>query len=229
MKKLSSWWNRGLSLLGVCGIAALLAGCSSGDLEEPAFSSSPVAHVGSSTTAAPRATVDGPGSVATPADAAVVGRYRVGDLVTVTFSGIEPPPQPHEERIKEDGTITLPMIGSVLAKGKTAGELQKEIQDRYVPKYYVRLIVTVRSLDSFYSVGGEVKQPGRQPWLGELTITQAIQSAGDFTDFANKKKIDVIHADGTKIRVNGVEALKDPSKDPKVLPGDKIHVWRRWW
>jgi protein involved in polysaccharide export with SLBB domain len=121
------------------------------------------------------------------------------------------------------------MIGSVLAKGKTSGELQKEIQDKYVPKYYQRLVVTVKSMDSFYTVGGEVKMPGRQPWVGELTVTQGIQSAGDFTDFANKKKVQLVRANGTKIVVNCIKALENPNLDPKVLPGDKITVPRRWW
>ncbi len=66
----------------------------------------------------------------------------------------------HEETIKEDGTITLPLIGSVYAVGKTAGELQNEIYTNYVPKYYVRLTVTVKSGDRVYYVGGEVKSPG---------------------------------------------------------------------
>lgn len=229
MKKLSSRWNRGLSLLGVCGIGALLAGCGSGPSEEPVFSSSPVASVGSPAAVTPGAAPERPSVATISSDAVGVGRFRIGDMVTVTFSGIEPPPQPHEERIKEDGTVTLPMIGSVIAKGKTAGELQKEIQSSYVPKYYLRLTVTVKGSESFFTVGGEVKMPSRLPWAGELTVTQAIQSAGDFTDFANRKKVIVIRANGNRVPVDCIKALRDPSLDPKVLPGDKITVPRRWW
>jgi len=32
----------------------------------------------------------------------------------------------HEEPIKEDGTITMPLIGKITAVGKTTGELQNE-------------------------------------------------------------------------------------------------------
>ena len=59
------------------------------------------------------------------------GTFDPGDLVTVTFSGVTEPPPPHEERITDDGTITLTLIGAVRAAGKNAGELQKEIRDRY--------------------------------------------------------------------------------------------------
>ncbi len=69
--------------------------------------------------------------------------FKVGDLITVTFFDTEPPLQPHEERIRDNGEITLPLIGAVKAAGKSAGELQKEIHDRYVPKCYRRLTVMV--------------------------------------------------------------------------------------
>jgi polysaccharide export outer membrane protein len=231
MKILSNWWERGFSLLGVCAVALVLTGCHSTPKDEPVFSSDPVAATSGAAASAPAASGQSAAPAGVPLNPGAVNRFRQGDMVTVTFSGLELAMAlaPHEERIKEDGTITLPMIGSVLAKGKTAGELQKEIQERYVPKYYQRLVVTVKFLDSFYYVGGEVKVPNRQPWVGELTVTQAIQSAGDFTDFANRKKVLLVRADNTKITVNCVKALGNPSLDPKVFPGDKITVPRRWW
>ena len=95
-----------------------------------------------------------------PAD---VAHFHVGDTVTVTFSGLPDTdnPTPHQEPIKEDGTITLPDIGKIQATGKTAGELQNEIHDLYVPKYYTHLTVTVSTGDRVYYVRGEVKLPGR--------------------------------------------------------------------
>ena len=55
---------------------------------------------------------------------------------------------------------------------------------------------------------------------------QAIGAAGDFTDFANKRKIELIRANGTKQIVNGKKARTDPKLDPWILPGDHIHVRR---
>src|SRR5438105_516067 len=65
------------------------------------------------------------------------GEFRVGDMVTVSYSG-NPMAQTaaYVERIKEDGFITLPLVGSIKAAGKTAGQLQKEIYNLYVPKIY---------------------------------------------------------------------------------------------
>jgi protein involved in polysaccharide export with SLBB domain len=164
-----------------------------------------------------------------PRNSADVARFRVGETVIVTFTGTPLPFDPHEEPIKEDGTITLSYIGTVNAAGKTAGELQREIHDAYVPKYFVRLTVTVKSGDRVYYVGGEVNSHGsRQLYVGDTTVTKAIQSAGGLTDFANHSKVWLTHTStGQRIRVNYDEALKDPAKDPPVYPDDQINVEKR--
>jgi protein involved in polysaccharide export with SLBB domain len=160
-------------------------------------------------------------------------RFHIGETVVVNFSGLsqdELLEMPESTQpIKEDGTITLPYIGSVKAAGKTLGELQNDIHDAYVPKYYVRLTIAVTSDQRVFYVGGEVKTPGRELYVGATTVTQAIQSAGDFTDFANRGKVWLIRANGQRIKVNCNKALEDPSQDPPVYPNDQIQVPRRLW
>ena len=163
-----------------------------------------------------------------PRKGADVARFRIGETVIVTFSGSPIPIEPHEEPIKEDGTITLSLIGAVNAAGKTAGELQNEIYTNYVPKYYVRLTVTVKSGERVYYVGGEVKGSSRQFYVSDTTVTKAIQAAGGLTDFANHSKVWLTHTStGQRIRVNYDEALKYPAKDPPVYPDDQINVEKR--
>jgi protein involved in polysaccharide export with SLBB domain len=151
-------------------------------------------------------------------------RFAIGDQVTVKFSGTIDQIPTHEERIKDDGTITLSLIGAVAAAGKTPGELQKEIKDRYVPDYYKRLTVVVTGEQRVYSVGGQVRSPGRQGYIGATTVTKAIQSAGDFTDFAAKRRVKLTRADGKTSTVDCKKAAADPSLDLPVYPGDKIDV-----
>src|SRR5437899_2208593 len=80
------------------------------------------------------------------------GEYllRPGDLLLITFSGLPVPILDHKEKIKDDGTITLQLIGSIKAEGKTTGQLQKEIQAAYVPAYYKQLTITVRADELFF-------------------------------------------------------------------------------
>jgi protein involved in polysaccharide export with SLBB domain len=60
-----------------------------------------------------------------------------------------------------------------------------------------------------------------------MTVTKAITTAGDFTDFANHKKVWLIRANGQRIKVNCNKAIQDSSQDPLVYPNDQIQVPRR--
>jgi polysaccharide export outer membrane protein len=157
-----------------------------------------------------------------------VPRLHIGDVVSISFSGLPDPLDPQDKPIKEDGTITLPDIGRVVAVGKTIGELEDTIHDLYVPKIYLHLNVTVKtSSDRVYYVSGEVHAPGRLIYAGDITVSKAITSAGDFTDFADRSDVILIRANGDRfeLNVNRILAGKDP--DPPVYPGDQIKVGRR--
>ena len=157
--------------------------------------------------------------------------FRVGDSMTVSFTDTPMVIQPFEEKIKEDGTITLALNMTFKAVGKTQGELEKEIRARYVPDYYKYMTVTVtpRTDTRWYYVNGEVKQNGRLIYTSRITVLKAIASAGGFTDFANKKKVQLIRLDGRTMSVNCIKALENPALDLEVYPGDTIHVRRRFW
>ncbi len=166
--------------------------------------------------------------IGTNQEPAQVARFQVGDTVTITLSGgpVDEAEAPHVESIKDDGSITMPDIGRVQAAGQTAGQLQDAIHDAYVPKYRPHITVTVTSGDRVYYVTGEVKQPGRELYVGETTVTRAITSAGDFTDFANRRSVWLIRGKH-RIKVNCEDILRHPEKDPIVYPGDQIVVPRR--
>ena len=208
----SGWFAVGLVVAGV-----MLTGCYS-SANDPIFSDNPLSS-------------EAPGAGATtgPAGSEAVARFHVGDTVTVTLTGLPEQIEPHQEPIKEDGTITMPSIGRIQAAGRTAGELQNEIHDLYVPKYYRHLTVTVNTGDRVYYVTGEVRQPGRQIYAGQMTVTKAITTVGGFTDFANHKKVWLVRASGQRLKVNCDKAFQDPTLDPMVYPNDQVQVLRRWW
>jgi polysaccharide export outer membrane protein len=159
----------------------------------------------------------------------VTDKFRIGDQVMINFSGSsgqDPPLQPHKEAVKEDGTITPPLVGSAVAAGKTPGELQTELQEMY-KRLYKNLTVTVIPADRYYYVTGEVRKPGPEPYLGETDIIKAIAAAMDFTDYANKTKVRVVRANGQTEIVNVKKIQKGASIDVPIYPGDKIIVKRR--
>jgi protein involved in polysaccharide export with SLBB domain len=162
--------------------------------------------------------------------AGVLPRLHVGDTVTITLTGIPDELTPMEKPIKEDGSVTLPDIGRVQAAGKTPGELEDAIHSLYVPSIYKHLNVTVRTTsDRVYFVRGEVRLPGRLVYVGPITVTKAITSAGDFTDFANHSKIQLIRANGQRFKLDADKILNGEAPDPPVYPGDQIEVARRLW
>ena len=156
------------------------------------------------------------------------GRLGSGDVLRIIFSDVPQPPQPVEIRIPEDGRITLPYNITVNAMGKTVSQLQEEIRKEYVPKLFVRLTVNIKTEDRFYYVGGEVRAPARQIYNGEITVLRAIDSGGGFTDFAQRKKIELRRANGEVHIINWDKARRDPKLDLKVYPNDQITVHRRF-
>ena len=206
---------RGLSVCGLLLAGLMLDGCSSPS-DEALFSDTPN----------PPAMSGLPSANESAADAA---RFHVGDTILISLSGLPEEIPLHQEPIKEDGTITMPDIGKVQAAGKTAGELQNQIHDLYVPRFYTHLTVTVNIGDRVYYVSGEVKIPGRLVYVGQTTVTKAITSAGDFTDFANHKNVVLIRVNGDRTKVNVDRVRNGRAEDPSVYPGDQIIVHRRVW
>jgi len=154
--------------------------------------------------------------------------FHTGEVVTVSavpLSGDKTLIPDHVERIGEDGNISLLYIGQVKAVGKTASQLQKEIQALYA-KYYSSLVVTVQGDAKFFYVDGEVRNSGKYEYPGQMTVVKAISVAGGFSDFAKKTKVQVTHG-GHKQTVNVSKAIDNPSLDVRVYPGDSIHVPRR--
>jgi polysaccharide export outer membrane protein len=249
--------GKGLRLWAtVCGLVLggfCLAGCRSQSPEQHFADLPPGLTSTSAANAAPAAAIAPPTAAPAPAPAKVPVKthvskqtaglavtnsagpgsevLRVGDSLTITFMDTPTVIPPFEEKIKEDGSITLTLNQTFKADGKTWGDLEKEIRARYVPDYYKYMTVTVRHQEStrWYYVNGEVRMPAREIYASRITVLKAIASASGFTDFANKKKVKLTRVDGRMLTVNCVKALDNPALDPEVYPGDTIHVPRRFW
>jgi protein involved in polysaccharide export with SLBB domain len=157
------------------------------------------------------------------------GVLKVGDLIRVSLLDIPQPPPPIEIRIPADGKVTLPWTITVDARGKTVSQLQEEIRNAYVPKLFVRLTVNIKAEERWYYVGGEVRVPGKQPLSGEMTVLRAVDTVGGFTDFANRKKIELRRDNGDTHIINWEKARKNSKLDLPVYPNDHITVSRRFF
>ncbi|HEX7654303.1 MAG TPA: polysaccharide biosynthesis/export family protein, partial [Verrucomicrobiae bacterium] len=196
-------WARWFCLGGLAALAIGLSGCATPDYSEQ---------------------MEGPNG--SDPNSMAAARLNAGDTITLNLAGLPTPLDPQEKTINEDGTITLDQVGSIKAAGKTTGELEKIIHDLYVPKIYTHLNVTVKAGDRVFYVRGAVGNPNRQIYVGQMTVTKAIASAADFNDFADRKHVLLIRANGKRFTINCNKILKGEAPDPPVFPGDQIVVPR---
>jgi len=93
-----------------------------------------------------------------------------------------------------DGTISFPLVGRVVAEGKTISSLKTDIEDkirRYVP--HPVLNVEVKNINSMYIyVIGRVNNPGRYILNCNTNVLQALAMAGGLNPFADDNNIKII-------------------------------------
>jgi polysaccharide export outer membrane protein len=122
-----------------------------------------------------------------------------GDVVDVKF--YYTPELNENQMIRPDGTITMQLIGKVMAQGKTPEELRRDLIRLYGPelkKPEVEVIIKNKEDRKVY-VAGEVKNPGLVEIPGKLTVLEAIKRAGGFKrPEANIRKVLLVRQENGK-------------------------------
>lgn len=129
--------------------------------------------------------------------------------------------------IDKDGYLLLPVIGKVLVKDKTVSEVSTILKDS-LNHILNQPIVTVKLVNRYVSVLGEVKNPGHFAYSQDkLTIYDALGLAGDITDYGNRNKVILIrNLNGENIRIN-VDITKSDilaSDYYNLRPNDIVYV-----
>jgi polysaccharide export outer membrane protein len=129
-----------------------------------------------------------------------------------------------------DGKITFPLIGEVVAGGKTVSALKKEVEDqliRFVPELVLTLEVRQPSL--FVYVLGRVNIPGRSQLSSNVNVLQALATAGGLNPFAKREQISIFrfkNGNTTVIPFNydAVTAGQGLEGNIELMRGDVIFV-----
>jgi polysaccharide export outer membrane protein len=105
--------------------------------------------------------------------------------------------------VDKDGYLLLPVIGKILVKDKTLSEITVILKDS-LNHILNQPVVTVKLVNRYVSVLGEVRNPGHFPYSQDkLTIYDALGLAGDITDYGNRTKVMLIrNENGENIRIN---------------------------
>lgn len=187
---------RWVALLGLM-FAALLTGCAQGVL-----ASGPAAMEGGETR--------------------IIEEYRLGvaDKVRVTVFGEAA--LTGEFLVGGNGKISLPLIGETQASGMTIGEFQTEVAEALRNGFISepRVSAEVLNYRPFYILG-EVRTPGEYPYTNNLTVLNAVATAGGFTYRADNRRVFIkrANADG--------EEVFPLTTATRVAPGDTIRIRER--
>lgn len=161
---------------------------------------------------------------------------RKGDRITISIGAI-PDNEVAQIRgiytISDNGTVNLLHIGEVKAQGIKPSSLQKVIEQTYVAReIYTRPNVLV-SIDGGGGDGGGtsrtvtitgVNKPGAIPFKQNMSLTQAIMTAGGPTPFGSMKKVKLIRAGRAATLHNLSSNAGNPEVDVQVEPDDQIIV-----
>jgi len=137
------------------------------------------------------------------AEAYLGTEYRIGPEDVLAISVWREEDLQGEVIVRPDGGVSFPLVGDVVAAGRTPRELQEEIArrvQRYIPEAVVT--VTVNQVAGYrIFVIGKVQNPGQFVSGRYVDVLQALTFAGGLTPYARESKIIVIRRDGAELVV----------------------------
>ena len=149
-------------------------------------------------------------------------RLDAGDRLRIVVYGQEGLTNTYA--IDAGGSITMPLIGAVRARGLTPAGLASEITGK-LRNGYIRepsVAVEIEAYRPFFILG-EVAAPGQYPYVPNMSVESAVAIAGGFSPRAKRDRVTLTHTDaGGSVRV--VVPLGTP-----ISPGDTVLVGERWF
>jgi polysaccharide biosynthesis/export protein len=159
-----------------------------------------------------------------PAPVAYDASYKLdaGDKLRVVVYGQEGLTNTYA--IDAAGSITMPLIGTVPARGRTPAGLAAEISAK-LRNGYIRDPSVAVEIDSYrpFFILGEVAAPGQYPYVPNMSVESAVAIAGGFSPRARRDSVTLTHSDGA-----GSTRVVVPL-GTAVNPGDTVLVNERWF
>jgi polysaccharide biosynthesis/export protein len=174
--------------------------------------------------AQPQSDLDSFADAAVPMPVAHDAAYRLdaGDKLRVVVYGQEGLTNTYA--IDAGGSITMPLIGAVPARGRTPAGLASQISAK-LRNGYIRepsVAVEIEAYRPFFILG-EVAAPGQYPYVPNMSVESAVAIAGGFSPRARRDRVTLTHTDHS-----------GPSRTTAPLgtalgPGDTVLVGERWF
>jgi polysaccharide biosynthesis/export protein len=149
-------------------------------------------------------------------------RLDAGDKLRVVVYGQEGLTNTYA--IDAGGSITMPLIGLVPARGRTPAGLAAEITGK-LRHGYIRdpsVAVEIEAYRPFFILG-EVASPGQYPYVPNISVESAVAVAGGFSPRAQRDRVTLTHTDSS-----GSMRVAVPL-GTALSPGDTVLVGERWF
>jgi polysaccharide export outer membrane protein len=157
--------------------------------------------------------------------------YVIGAGDILSISVWKTPELTLETAVLPDGTISFPLVGTIVAEGRTIGQLRdvlKESLNEYVTDPVVTLVVTSIQSQQIYVIG-KVLQPGRFLLNARVDVLQALAMAGGPNPYADRDDIRIFRREGSGTVIfhfdyDKVSRGKDLERNIVLMRGDVIVV-----
>lgn len=154
----------------------------------------------------------------------------VGPLDTIQVDVFNVPDLSREVQVDASGRISMPLAGTIDARGKTAEELATAIEAALRGRYVRNPEVTVNiknSVSQVVTIDGQVVEPGLYPVTNQMTLMRAIASAKGMAEFAREDDVVILRTvNGRKMAglYNMTAIRRGAYDDPQVYANDVIVV-----
>lgn len=156
--------------------------------------------------------------------------YKIGPQDVLEISVFKAPELSKTAQVAEAGTINLPLVGDVSAAGRTAAELERELEAKLGAKYLKspQVTVYVKEFNSQrVTVEGAVKKPGVYPIHGRNSLLESIAMAEGLDRQTASSSVVVFRTtngvrSATRFDIDDIRSGR--SDDPQVQQGDIIVV-----
>ena len=154
----------------------------------------------------------------------------IGPLDTIYVDIFNVPELSREMQVDASGRISMPLVGAIDARNKTAEELATAIEDALQGRYVRHPQVTINiksSVSQVVTVDGEVKEPGLYPVTNQMTLMRVIASAKGLSEFAKQEQVVILRTVDNQ-RMAGlydISAIRRGAyTDPAVYANDIVIV-----
>lgn len=154
----------------------------------------------------------------------------IGPLDTIQIDVFNVPDLSREMQVDASGRISMPLVGTIEASGRTAGELADAVKATLRGRYVRNPEVTVNiksSVSQVVTIDGQVTEPGLYPVTNQMTLLRAIASAKGLSEFASQDDVVILRivAGRRMAGLYNIDAIRRGAyDDPAIYANDMIIV-----